>query len=620
MKLIKNYKEVNLYSLVPRDFHKDEEFMQSVEMGAEKVLKPLHDNIIYEGESTLDKKFVQELEGMGWMKECKFHLVHSKLKSKQKNILDNLINTLKKKAIIVPELVSDCGLPILAIDTETTSLITDFKIYGGEINTEVTLVGIPLAVNEYEGYYIPVNHNETDKVKNFDKDIIQYFLQRLSDEFFLILFNANYDFNVLHLEGIRIHYQQYADIMVIGSALGFDTMIGSVEGFGFSLGLKNLSNYFLNRKALEITEVLGSKQHIVFSRLPAKYATSYAVPDAINTFYLFKHLVLDETDEDYNPYMFNTSILTLNHKVLFQSSSMFKSGLPLNNLENLENNVKTILNRLEVLEQTYSKIRDSEKYPIGTPEKVNSFLASKIINEILLESIQSTISLDLLDKKHKHYTKVQGFLSVIADDFGVIIKRDENKSRGVFLKFETRKVGYGKSAKGVPVLELTKSAVKTDYWKKMLHPQTLKELLTISELVDEYRGLILERGRIGKMYRYAVSDDRGYSTARVDLRIFGTDTKRYSNSGGTGNDRFTFTGTNLNILNYTSGNSLCGLNAQGLPATPYKFLYDTDDERNKIKKIINIKDKKFNTWLKAKKSKLKKALSLALKTKLNQKK
>lgn len=609
--------DINIFDMIPRDMVNSEDFVEMAMGSSSKAFQALYEDIPYTGESPLDKKHVEKLEGMEWMKDCSFNLVHSKSKSLQRKTINDLIDKMKKECIITPEHISECGLPLLALDTETTSLILNFKIYGGTLKKEVSLVGVPVAVNEYKGYYLPVAHNETDGIKNFDEEQITYFLQRLCDEFFIIYFNYNYDVSILQLHGVYINPAHYADLMVISAVLGFDT----IPEIGFSLGLKALSKFFLGRTMIEITEVVGSKTHIIFSRVPAKLAVSYAVSDATNTYGLFNQLCIQEKDHDYNPYLFNESILVLFHKALYQSISMFRHGLPLNDLEGLRENILTIINRILLLEKTYHKIENSEKYSISAPESVNYFLGEKILNELLIEGLGETVSMKVLDKKYKFYHKVKNFIDLISEDFAIICKVSTNKSRGDHIKFETRKDGWGASAKGLPVLDYVKKNINNSYWAKILSKKVRDDIYTIANVVDEYRGLALELGRIGKMYRYAIGDDRGYATADIYLKMFAADTKRYKNASGTGRDRLTFTGKNLTNVTYTGGNGLCGINAQGLPGTVYNFIKDTDKENpKKVKRIRSIGDKDLYFWYMAKRSRLTEILNKHLITKLNQKK
>jgi len=280
MRRVKELEDINLYKLLPADLLDNRDILELLkdEPKVKKALEPLYEEIPYSSNSMLAKEYVQKMENMEWMKDVEFELIYPSTVKKRSSIskeisyLDKFIDKLEDESTIVPEFVSECGLPMLALDTETTSLITDFKIYGGTLMREFDLVGVPVATSGERGYYLPVMHNETDGIANFSEKAIKHFLQEVSNRFFLLYFNFNYDACVLQHTGIKLHIDRYADVFHVSKAIGIDTL----PDLGASQGLKAQSKYFLDRKMLEINEVVGSKQHIVFSRVSAKDAVSYA--------------------------------------------------------------------------------------------------------------------------------------------------------------------------------------------------------------------------------------------------------------------------------------------------------------------------------------------------------
>jgi hypothetical protein len=617
MRLIKNADAIEPYELIHPLLHKDKTLIETLNNSKEKALEPLVRKIPYMENSPLSYENLIETKEMSWLKKTKLNLVKPR-KKQNRYILDTLIDTLKDKAKIVPEFVSDCGLPMLAIDTETTSLNTFFLLEGGSLRKYLSLVGVPIAVSHKEGYYLPVNHNETDGVSNFTEEEIVYFLQRLSNEFFLIYFNFKYDGAVLMTNGVELNPRTYADVMLVGDAKGLDTNDDLYQG----RGLKNLSDFYLNRKMLEIKEILGIKgsEHIQFSSISAKDATTYAIPDALNTYGLFRKFVLKERYEERNPYRYNGDILYLDHQVLYHHIGMFSHGTPLNNYENLEENLKTIIYRQDKMEEAYRDIDGSENYPIGTPQKVNMFIAELVFNA-MLKKHDLILSQEIIENvKHPKRTQIDNAIGMISEHFGIILTIKENKSRGTFLEATTRKIGYGSRAKGVEVLNLTKESIyEKEYWQKVLKRRVLNQLKTVVNVVDMYRTLQLEVGRLGKMYRYAIGDDRGHPVVFADLRFNGTDTRRYKNAGGKGHSRFIVSGAKLSLVSFFDGDGSAGINAQGLPSTPYQRFTPDKGKRNPVR-IKSIKNKAYNNWIKVTRRKLHEKLKLLLITKLNQKK
>lgn len=614
MKHIESEEDINLIKLIPRMFVKELDKLDILKNSIAKVFKPLTSKIAYEKDGYLDKTNLEATPEMEWLKKVKFKLIAPVRGKTEKEVLDKLIGTLKKECLITPDYVSDLGLGIVALDTETTGLNVTMKTEGGQVITNIDLVGVPIASSDKKGYYLPVLHNGTDGVKNFSSESIRYFLQRVVDEFFIVYFNYDYDGSVLLYQGVEQKPKQYADIMHVGNALGLDTL---PDLYG-SLGLKRLSDYFLDRKMLEIHEVVGSKNYIVFSSISATDATVYACSDAVNTAGLFNVLVLDIEEEEQNPYKYNGDMLYLDHQTLFHHISMFKHGLPLNHLDSLTSNLKTIYNRMTLLEDSYANIKHSEDYAIGTPEKVNMFIAKTVL-ENALRKYKITLTEDIFNPKHKQATKIENILHNIDDHFGIILKMASNKSRGDFIKAETRKVGWGKSAKGVAVLDYTKIAIKNEYWLAVLSSRCIKNLSVIVNTTDNYRGLVLEAGRLGKMLRYAVGDDRGYAVVDGGLRFSKADTRRYTNSAGTGGDRIIFGGANQTNPVFYAGNGLSGINMQGLPKIPYMLVTPRDGCR-KPRKIIAIEDRSYNNWIKTKERHLQEKLKLNMFTKLSGKK
>lgn len=280
MKKIKSLEQIDIYSLLAPDLLEDVEVLEALKdkVKLAKALQPLYEILPYSENSMLSKEYVQRMEGMEWMADVEFDLIYATTTKKkislseEKAFLDKFLISLEQESIIIPEYISECGLPILALDTETTSLATNFKIYGGTLYKELDLIGVPIATSSDKGYYLPVGHNETDGIRNFSDKAIQYFLQEVSDRFFIVYFNFNYDSAVLHNLGIKLHIDKYSDVFHVSKAIGVDTL----PDLGHSQGLKNQSKYFLDRKMLEINETVGSKTHIVFSRVCAKDAVSYA--------------------------------------------------------------------------------------------------------------------------------------------------------------------------------------------------------------------------------------------------------------------------------------------------------------------------------------------------------
>jgi DNA polymerase-1 len=152
---------------------------------------------------------------------------------------------------------------VISFDTETTS--TD--------QIRADLVGISLAVDEMNGFYIPVGHQPglgsqlplEDVLDALRKPMTNPSIQKVGH-------NLKYDFVMLARQGIRV------------SPLSFDTMIAEwlINPASRNLGLKNLAWIRLDFKMTEIEELIGKgKNQRLMSDVPIQEAGPYAAADAV---------------------------------------------------------------------------------------------------------------------------------------------------------------------------------------------------------------------------------------------------------------------------------------------------------------------------------------------------
>ncbi len=151
---------------------------------------------------------------------------------------------------------------MISFDTETTStnqMMAD-------------LVGISLAINENEAYYIPVGH-KTDLGNQLPiHEVIEALRDPMTDPGIPKAgHNIKYDFVLLARYGLRV------------TPLGFDTMIAEwlSNPNSRNLGLKNLAWVRLDFHMTEIEELIGKgKNQITMAQVPIAKAASYAAADA----------------------------------------------------------------------------------------------------------------------------------------------------------------------------------------------------------------------------------------------------------------------------------------------------------------------------------------------------
>ncbi|MGQ0602301.1 MAG: DNA polymerase I [Anaerolineales bacterium] len=148
----------------------------------------------------------------------------------------------------------------IAFDTETDSVSP----------MQAKLVGISLAVNEGEGYYIPVGHAERQQLP-IEKVIGALRGPLTNPKIPKHGHNIDFDYILLARHGLRI------------APLGMDTMLGEwlTDPGSHSLGLKKLAMVRLGVEMTEITELIGTgKKQITMERVPIESTAAYAAADA----------------------------------------------------------------------------------------------------------------------------------------------------------------------------------------------------------------------------------------------------------------------------------------------------------------------------------------------------
>jgi DNA polymerase-1 len=152
---------------------------------------------------------------------------------------------------------------VISFDTETTST--------NEMTAE--LVGISLAVDGNEGWYIPVGHDQDRDRQLKIEQVIHALREPLTKtRIQKVGHNIKYDFVILARYGLR------------PAPLSFDTMLAEwlTNPESHNLGLKHLAWVRLDFRMTEISELIGTgKKQITMAQVPINQAAPYAVKDAI---------------------------------------------------------------------------------------------------------------------------------------------------------------------------------------------------------------------------------------------------------------------------------------------------------------------------------------------------
>lgn len=148
----------------------------------------------------------------------------------------------------------------IAIDTETTS----------ELPMHAELVGISLAVEPDEAFYIPLGHDSLPADAQLDRRSVLLQLKPIFENPSIrkIGQNIKYDWIVLNRHGVELE------------GVSFDTMVASylIDPSKRTHGLDQIARDFLGSSKISFQEVAGKDGR--FSQVPIEEATRYACEDA----------------------------------------------------------------------------------------------------------------------------------------------------------------------------------------------------------------------------------------------------------------------------------------------------------------------------------------------------
>ena len=362
---------------------------------------------LLEPNTVFSKKSLSIRESMKWMLEKEFILV-SKVKPKEtyettiiiRESLIDFLDELENKATIQDGLkhTKEDDMKVFAMDLETvnkdpmgSALDTTSELINGELIPNSKIAGICIAINEVNGYYIPVRHNELDGIPNYTDEEVKEFLDSMFERNILQVYhNLQYDATILIVNGIMVDDKKVSDTMILSKLSGGDefhkykTITGKYAPVGN--GLKPLSQYILHRPMIEIADMFienglmnpktkKTERHIDFNILPATSATVYAVSDAINTFSLFKIFTskTDETYKDRNPYKVQNLATRMDMMTIIHTVSFLTAGVPAD-IGLAIKTVKTIIRRMILIEERFLEL--SGGIPVSSAEKVGIFIGS----------------------------------------------------------------------------------------------------------------------------------------------------------------------------------------------------------------------------------------------------
>ena len=492
------------------------------------------------------RRLVETSDVFLWMKECEFKIISKNNPSNEivKDEYMMCINSLEElkqyfidNAVITYDKLKN-DKPIIAIDTETTGLSTNYVIKHGKPVYDTEIVGVPIAISDKEGIYIPLKHTGEDGINNWNVEEVRDFVQWLMDNYNLIMHNAQYDVSILTNLGVIIDKDKIIDTMLL-SKLQHDY---EFQPLNIGHGLKGLSGYKLNRKMLEINEILGLKKKtfIRFDLLPTYNAFTYAISDAINTFALFKHMVLDNKDGR-NPYEYQNLSTRVAMKSVYYTCGTINYGLPIDK-DFLFKRTKTLIIRIIMLQEKFNQIIEKYNYE-------HFSISSPLIGNFLVHIL-----------KNKWDGDEDNFYKFIEEKLHLKRKLTQLKDR-IKEEFSTSD----------DVLSHILSSIDNT---TTFDDVTKSDVKDIINMVSIFRSLNKDKATYIAILHAVRKDERNMWVTPIGLRLLSTDTGRFSNMKGTGGYpeyvAFRQLKTKQKGVIVTANGITKALNAQGMPSTSPK--------------------------------------------------
>lgn len=493
----------------------------------------------------LEKETLEQMQEHKWLKETQTILYTDSL--------ETLLETLRNEAEFTPDYISKDERPLIALDLETTGLNKAVKLIQGKIQPHNHIVSVCLATSSKKGYYLPVNHTETDGIANYEYSAIIAFLQQLVNEFHIIYHNAVFDQEVMALNGVKFKYSSFSDTILLGFLMGWK------EDYN-QLGLKFLAKTMLERQMLEIGSVTGSKETVRMQTAPAKNAYVYGCSDAMNTYGLFEYI----TDTKENPYKTQNLKTRIVHASVASTRSMFRVGLPVG-YEPALNATKTLIRRMIMLENIfYAKISDSS-VSITSSEQLGVYFY-KLLKKCYENKFNngSTIT-----KESKMF---QDFVRRVKIDFDMDVKITA-------LKNGTEKITANSKDEVLKAMY-----ANLDRWA-FIPEATKNEIFIVCEIMQEYRTLFNKCKIYIGLIRNCYNDDLNMCRAPISLKLLGARTGRFSNDGSKNGawDRINLVELKKSTkVEFIEGQGRCEFNAQGLSHESGHW--------KKLKKVKNFKE------------------------------
>ncbi len=325
-----------------------------------------------------------------------------------------------------------------ALDTEGTSL----HPLKGE------LVGISLCVEPGVSYYVPLGHKTGEK--QIEKELVFELLKPLLEDPTIekYLHHAKFDTLMLLHAGIEL------------KGIAFDTMVAAslVVGDGQKIGLKYLSDYYLEEPMYSFADVVKKNNYKDFSYVPLALASEYAAADAHQTMKLVPLFKKALSEMGLDEVFFKLELGLM--RVLIE---MEKTGIYLDTsvLENIDHTVTHELQSLrmqiiDLIGQEFAQIN------LNSPKQLEELLFNHLKLPVIKKTTQKTgystdqEVLESLAKVHPvpalimRYRELFKLKSTYLDALGTYINR---KTGRIHTTYNQTAVATGRLASSEPNLQ-----------------------------------------------------------------------------------------------------------------------------------------------------------------------
>ena len=381
-------------------------------------------------------------------------VANEEIKEKKTIFKATLLDTKEKLFKIVDNIEDNT---IIAFDTETTSL--DSK--------SAKIVGFSFAMNEKEGFYVPIGHNylgveEQIDIKDAKEALEKLFTHKIVGQ------NIKYDLEIIyHNFGLELNI--FADTMVISWLIDPE----------ISAGLDNMANRYFNYEMIKFKDVVKKGKN--FSSIEIERACKYASEDAWMTLKIYNYLFPKLSD----------NLKELASKLEFPFikilANMERVGIKIDIdfFETLSQNTQNILNRLT---NDIHNLSDT-KFNINSPKQLGVVLFEKL-------------KLTPIKKTKTGYSTNEQVLEKLIEEHQIISKileyRELHKLKSTYIE---PLIKYAKESKN--------HRIHTSYF------QTGTATGRLSSKNPNLQNIPV-RSELGRQIRYGFKAKKGYKLLSVD--------------------------------------------------------------------------------------------------------